>query len=121
MTAMTEPTDEPQATKTRGCLIPIVALVLIGAAITVAIKLWPESSAERRDKAIDVCKSAVNERAPTPWAKLWQESSFDVDGFQNGDGKNLTVTGKFATKDSGFRSFTCRVNDDELASVQVQS
>lgn len=111
-------TNPKTTSSSRGGYLILAVVVVAIAAIVIAVKLKPPSSAERRDEAIDVCKTAVDGQAPTEWRKLWQ--GVDVDGFQFDDGKKLTVTGEFSTKDSGMRPFTCVVEDGKLVSATVQ-
>ncbi|WP_250036303.1 hypothetical protein [Paractinoplanes maris] len=90
-----------------------VALLAVG--IVAVVKLWPESLKERQDAAVDLCKTEVEAVEPTPWRKQWQESSFQVDGD-----KVIAVSGKFATKDAGFRQFSCEVEDGKVTGSQIE-
>ncbi|MCY1142067.1 hypothetical protein OWR29_29080 [Actinoplanes sp. Pm04-4] len=110
---MSEPAPHQPSTR-RGCLFwAFVALVVVG--FVAVIKLWPDSLEERQDAAVDLCKTEVDAVEPTTWRKLWQESSFQVDGD-----KVLTVSGRFATKDAGFRQFSCEVEDGKVTGSQIE-
>ncbi|MBM2616699.1 hypothetical protein JIG36_14130 [Actinoplanes sp. LDG1-06] len=111
---MTESAPYQPSTR-RGRLVFWVLVGLVVAGIVAVIKVWPESLEERQDAAVDLCKTEVDAVEPTPWQKLWQESSFRIDGD-----KVITVSGKFATKDAGFRQFSCEVEDGKVTSSQIE-
>ena len=115
MSAMTEPSESQPNTR-RGCFIFWLPVAIVVAGIVTVVTLWPDNLVERQDAAVDACKGAVNEKVPTAWRKLRQESSFQVDGD-----KAMTVTGEFSTKDSGSRQFTCTVDDGKVTAVDVRS
>lgn len=114
MTAMTEPA-EPELNTRRGCLIFWLLIAVVVAGVVTVVKLWPDSLEKRRDTAQAVCQDAVERQAPTEWRKLWQGSAFEITGDNP-----ITVTGEFATKDTGFRQFTCTVDDGKVTAVTVQ-
>ncbi|WP_250000721.1 hypothetical protein [Actinoplanes sp. M2I2] len=111
---MTEPVSyQPGTRRGRPVFWALVTLVVV--AIVAAITLWPDSLRERHDAAVELCKTEVDAVEPTPWRKVWQESSFRVDGDEV-----ITVSGEFAMKDAGLRQFSCEVEDGKVTSSQIE-
>lgn len=110
---MTAPApDLPSNRLGRRVLWTLAAVVVIG--VVAAVGLWPASLGERRDAAVDLCKSEVEDDKPTPGPKRWQESSFRVGGDQV-----ITVSGVFAAGDAGLWQFSCEVEGGKVTSAEI--
>lgn len=89
-------------------------IVAVALGIVAAVQVWPRSLEARRDEAVDLCKAAVDDQAPTDWRKIWRESSLRVGGD-----RLITVSGAFATPDAGVRTFACEIEDGRVTSSEV--
>jgi hypothetical protein len=97
--------EAPGPRRRRSRIIVLIVLVL-GAGAALGAVLWPDSLKDRENKAVDACKTAIDQVAPTPDAKAWEESTIQVTGP---DKDHLTVTGSFYTGSTSSQSFTCVV------------
>ncbi|WP_433303115.1 hypothetical protein ACQP2F_11120 [Actinoplanes sp. CA-030573] len=89
-------------------------IVAVTVGIVAAVKVWPRPLEARRDEAVDLCKAAVDDQAPTDRRKVWHEASLRVGGD-----RLITVSGAFSTGDAGLRRFACEIEDGRVTSSEV--
>jgi hypothetical protein len=61
---MTPDPSEPSAKSGFRIIAVAVAVAVLIAAVVAVVNLWPASAEDRRATAVDVCKTAVDQRAP---------------------------------------------------------